>query len=154
MPWRWGPPNRGIRASASYASPPYSGASCVFCFYRRGVPTLANLVVPLFLIASLCSMSKRGDFFLPRCGPSYAVPSCLRFASPHPYHAVGRSLGRFASSHPIISSMDGSACPACLPPPDFFNAGRRVISSRPAFLRLRRSASPPAVLPFFLSFAI
>lgn len=119
MPWRWGPPNRGIRASASYASPPYSGASCVFCFYRRGVPTLANLVVPLFLIASLCSMSKRGDFFLPRCGPSYAVPSCLRFASPHSYHAVGRSLGRFASSHPIISSMDGSACPACLPPASF-----------------------------------
>lgn len=50
MPWRWGPPNRGIRASVSYASPPYSGASYVCCFLSiRRPPTLANLVVPFFL---------------------------------------------------------------------------------------------------------
>lgn len=66
----------------------------------------------------------------------------------------GLALSRLPCASRAALSPLGSFAFACLPPPDFFNAGRRVISSRPAFLRLRRSASPPAVLPFFLSFAI
>lgn len=52
MPWRWGPPNRGIRASVPYASPPYSGVVVrLLLLINTASPTLANLVVPLFLIA-------------------------------------------------------------------------------------------------------
>ena len=77
MPWRWGPPNRGIRASVSYASPPYSGRRVFVAFIDTASPALANLVVPLFLIAPPYQSSRWGDFFLPPHHHVMPVPACL-----------------------------------------------------------------------------
>lgn len=114
MPWRWGPPNRGIRASVSYASPPYSGRRVFVAFIDTASPALANLVVPLFLIAPPYQSSRWGDFFLPPHHHVMPVPACLprrrmslssaRAGVLRSFFFVGfiwdRLLARSAVSHP------------------------------------------------------
>lgn len=66
MPWRWGPPNGrhsclGLICLTSLRW----GVVCFFCFYRHGVPALALSSSFLSSYRPACSMSRRGDFFLP-----------------------------------------------------------------------------------------
>lgn len=121
MPWRWGPPNRGIRASVSYATPPYSGASCVCCFLSsRRPPLLPILVVPLFFNRPACSTSRRGDFFFAYSSSRYTrlVLACPVSGSPIGSGGLRRRDVRARRSHlPVRMPCDflevsyGTACP-------------------------------------------
>lgn len=142
----------GIRASVSYATPPYSeDVVCVFVeFTGTASSPLANLVVPLFLIAPPYSSNRRGDFFfLPihhhviiACLPSADValicpcgclaiffrrfhtgPLCLpRPAVPHPSHPYPLTLPMMSSPHRLAHRLALRALIA--PRPASQHAGR------------------------------
>lgn len=95
----------GIRASVSYASPPYAGASCVFCFYRHGAPALANLVVPLFL-SPRPTNRVGGAIFFAYSSITQSLPACL-VGGCHPHLPVRMPCGFLEVSYGTV----------CLPVP-------------------------------------
>lgn len=143
MPWRWGPPNGRHSCLGLIASPPYSGRRVFFLLLSTRRPTLANLVVPLFLIAPpfytiggaisfylLIIMSSSPAYHPRRMSLSSTRADAVRFFGGFIW-ILDRLLARPAVPHP--SAPYPTRCPVMLSPSRLAHrlALRFLIAPRP-----------------------